>query len=79
MSTYIQTRFGVYVTDMHVCLCKLLCTYLVCTRVLYLRASMSLIHVHMHAYIYTSEMKNMSCRVYGAHMFSLSCTIYDIL
>ena len=58
--TYMRTRLGVYITDMHVCLCKLLCTRLVCTWVLCTKASISSI-MCAHACIYTREMK--TCHV----------------
>ena len=68
-STCMRTRFGVYITDTHTCLCKLSCTCLVHTQVLCMRVSMSSI-LHAHACIYMSEMKIVSCQVHGARLFS---------
>ena len=81
MSMCMRARFGVYVTDMHNCLCKLLCMCLMCTQVLCMRASTSSI-LHTHACVYMSEIKNMSCQVHP-HVclvkFKLSSTIHMLL
>ena len=78
-STCTQTRFGVYATDMHTCLCKLSCTRPVCTRVLCMRNSMSSI-LCAHACMYPKEMKNVLYQVHDIHMFSqLSCTLINWL
>ena len=58
-----------YITDMHACLCKLLSTPLVCTRVFCMRSSTSQISC-AHAHLYVSEMRNVSCRVHDACVFS---------
>ena len=66
-STCMQPKFGMYITDMH--MCKLSFTHLMRTRRLCTRASTSSIW-HAHTCIYASEMKNVSYRVHGPHMFS---------
>ena len=71
-----QGRFGMYITDMHMCLCKLSCTRLVHTRVLCPRASMSSIS-RAHACIYASERK--TCHVEYMHMVHVCLVKFKIL
>ena len=68
-SMCMQTRFGMYVTDMHVCLCKLSCTYLEHTQVFCTRVSASSILCACSC-IYTSEMKNVSYRAHAIGVFN---------
>ena len=68
-SMCMQTRFGMYIADIHPCLCKLLYTCLVHTWALRKRATTSLI-LYTHTSLYMSEMKNESCWVHPAYMFS---------
>ena len=64
--TCMQTRFSVYRTDIHVSSSKSSCTCLVCTWVLCMRASKSLIS-RVHACICMSETKNVLCWVHGCN------------
>ena len=64
-SSCMRTRFGVHITNLHACLCKLSCKHLVHTQVLFMRAFTSSISC-AHACIYTGEMK-MCCVEYMIH------------
>ena len=62
-----QFRFGMYITDMYVCSCKLSHTPQVHTQVLCMRASTSMI-LHTYTCIYTSEIKKcVVLRTYRMH------------
>ena len=80
-STCLWTRFGVDLTDIHTCLCKLLCIFLVHTWVLCTRAATSSI-LHKHACIlckWNEKHVVLSTPLYMAHAclikFKLSCTV----
>ena len=65
-----------YICDMHMYWCKLLCTHLVYTWVLF--TTSSIFHVCTHACTHVRKMKNVLCRVNAAVClikFKLSCTL----
>ena len=56
-----QFKFGMHISDMHVCICKLTCTYLVHTQEL-LNDRFNVINL---AWTHVCKMKNVLCQAEG--------------